>query len=79
MKRNVYNICILPVAIYGLKNKLRKAQGALERRMLEISLRYQIKNEQKRRRTEIKDTIHRLATLKWQWVGHLAKADQNMD
>ncbi|CAH2239462.1 jg21470 [Pararge aegeria aegeria] len=41
--------------------------------MLEVSLRYQIRNEAIRRRTTVTDIAQRVAKLKWQWAGHKAR------
>ena len=79
LKRKVYESYILPVATYGLEtttltersvNRLRTTQRAMERAMLEISLRERIRNENIRRRTGVIDVIER-SKLKWQWVGHI--------
>ncbi|KAM0730390.1 hypothetical protein ACS0PU_002719 [Formica fusca] len=41
--------------------------------MLGISLRDHIPNEEVRRRTRITDVVERVARLKWQWAGHVAR------
>ncbi|CAH2237348.1 jg12062 [Pararge aegeria aegeria] len=41
--------------------------------MLGVSLRDQIRNEEIRRRTRLTDKAQRVAKLKWQWAGHLAR------
>jgi Reverse transcriptase (RNA-dependent DNA polymerase) len=82
LKRKVYDACILPVSTYGLEtvaltqisaNKLRVMQRAMERSMLGVSLRDKIKNEDIRKKTGIKDIVERIAELKWQWTGHIAR------
>lgn len=82
LKRKVYNTCVLPVATYGLEtasltkgsaNRLRICQRAMERAMLGISLRDRIRNKEIRRRTGIMDVVERVARLKWQWAGHVAR------
>lgn len=45
----------------------------MERAMLGVSLRDKIRNEEIRRRTKVVDIIQRIAELKWQWVGHVAR------
>lgn len=86
LKRKVYETCILPVQTYGLETMtitqksaklLRVAQRAMERAMLGISLRNRVKNEEIRRRTKIPDIMQRVAHLKWQWAGHVAREDTN--
>ncbi|CAH2246337.1 jg2221 [Pararge aegeria aegeria] len=56
----------------GLIRRLRVTQRAMERAMLGISLRDQIRNEEIRRRTRVTDIAQRVAKLKWQWAGHIA-------
>lgn len=85
LKRKVFDTCIMPVATYGLEtmamtkktaNRLRIMQRAMERAMLGISLRDRKRNEEIRERTKVVDIIERIAELKWQWVGHVARQDQ---
>ncbi|CAH2244630.1 jg3859 [Pararge aegeria aegeria] len=38
-----------------------------------VSLRDQIRNEEIRRRTRVTDIAQRVAKLKWQWAGHIAR------
>ncbi|CAH2254211.1 jg14379 [Pararge aegeria aegeria] len=45
----------------------------MERAMLGVSLRDQIKNEEIRRRTGVTDIAQRVAKLKWQCAGHIAR------
>lgn len=85
LKRKVFDTCILPVATYGLETmamtkktaeRLRVMQRAMERAMLGITLRDRNRNEEIRQRTKVVDIIKRIAELKWQWVGHVARQDQ---
>lgn len=73
LKRNVYDICILPVFTYGLKtvafaqinaNKLRVIQRAMERAMLGVFLKGKIRYEEIRRRTKAKEIMKIIAELK---------------
>ncbi|CAH2258858.1 jg12564 [Pararge aegeria aegeria] len=57
----------------GLIRRLRVTQRAMEREMLGVSLRDQIRNEEIRRRTRVTDTAQEVAKLKWKWVGHIAR------
>ncbi|CAH2244235.1 jg20179 [Pararge aegeria aegeria] len=41
--------------------------------MLRVSLRDQIRNEEIRRITRVTDIAQRVAKLKWQWAGHIAR------
>ncbi|CAH2208160.1 jg21834 [Pararge aegeria aegeria] len=45
----------------------------MERSMLGVSLRDQIRNEEIRRRTRVTDIAQRVAKLKWQWAGNIAR------
>ncbi|CAH2260536.1 jg18256 [Pararge aegeria aegeria] len=55
----------------GLINRLRITQWAMERAMLGVSV--QIRNEEIRRRTRVTDIAQRVAKLKWQWAGNIAR------
>ncbi|RVE54773.1 hypothetical protein evm_000540 [Chilo suppressalis] len=62
------------VAAYmGLVRRLKVTQRAMERAMLRVSLRDRIRNEEIRKRTKVTDIAHRIANLKWQWAGHIAR------
>ncbi|CAH2268924.1 jg2794 [Pararge aegeria aegeria] len=45
----------------------------MERAMLGLSLRDQLRNEVIRRRTRVTDIAQRVAKLKFQWAGHIAR------
>ncbi|CAH2240682.1 jg25706 [Pararge aegeria aegeria] len=57
----------------GLIRRLKVTQRAMERGMLRVSLRDRIRNEEIRRRTRVTDIAQRVAKLKWQWAGHIAR------
>ncbi|CAH2241458.1 jg15655 [Pararge aegeria aegeria] len=57
----------------GLIRRLRVTQWAMERAMLGVSLRDQIRNEEIRKRTRVTDIAQRVAKLKWQWAGHITR------
>ncbi|CAH2232405.1 jg20998 [Pararge aegeria aegeria] len=57
----------------GLIRRLRVTQRAMERAMLGVSLRDHIRNEEIGRRTRVTDIAQRVAKLKWQWAGHIAR------
>ncbi|RVE40206.1 hypothetical protein evm_015144 [Chilo suppressalis] len=57
----------------GLVRRLKVTQRAMERAMLRVSLRDRIRNEEIRKRTKVTDIAHRIANLKWQWAGHIAR------
>ena len=82
LKRKVFESCVLPVLTYGAEtltitqasaNRLRVAQRAMERVMLGISLRDRKTNEWIRRQTKVRDVMERIASLKWNWAGHIAR------
>ncbi|CAH2236617.1 jg16456 [Pararge aegeria aegeria] len=52
---------------------LRVTQSAMEKAMLRVSLRDQIRNEEIRGRTIVTDIAYRVAKLKWQWAGDIAR------
>ncbi|CAH2237128.1 jg23267 [Pararge aegeria aegeria] len=58
------------VANYGPH---KKAQRAMERAMLGVSLRDKIRNVEIRRRTRVTDIAQRVAKLKWQRAGHIVR------
>ena len=86
LKRKIFDQCILPTVTYGFqtwsltqqqKKKLRTFQRAVERSMLNISLRDQIPHEQIRRRTEVQDILQYVGMMKWRWAGHVARFKDN--
>ena len=82
LKRKAFNQCVLPVLTYGAETltltklsmrKLQVTQRRMERSMLDLTLRDRIRNEEIRRRTGVEDVIVRIAKLKWNWAGHMAR------
>jgi len=82
LKRKVFDSCVLPVLTYGAEtltitkaseNKLRVAQRAMERNMLGITLRHKMTNKWIRQQTKVVDVMERIASLKWNWAGHIAR------
>ncbi|CAH2233307.1 jg6231 [Pararge aegeria aegeria] len=63
----------LTMGLLLLIRRLRVNQRAMERAMLGVSLRDQIRNEEIRRRTRVTDIAQRVAKLKWQWAGYIAR------
>ncbi|CAH2269230.1 jg1750 [Pararge aegeria aegeria] len=55
----------------GLIRRLRVTHRAMDRAMLGVSLRDQIRNEEIRRRTRVTDIAQRVAKLNWAW--HIAR------
>lgn len=82
LKRKVYDSCVLPVTTYGLETtaitranaqKLQVMQRAMERRMLHVSLRDRVRNDDIRSRTKVADVVEKIARQKWKWAGHAAR------
>ncbi|CAH2217531.1 jg25267, partial [Pararge aegeria aegeria] len=65
------------ILIHHTRNTAQKqwaeTQRAMERAMLGLSLRDQIRNEEIRSRTRVTEIAQRVAKLKWQWAGHIAQ------
>ncbi|CAH2234142.1 jg23738 [Pararge aegeria aegeria] len=57
----------------GLISRLRVTQRSMERALLGVSLREQIRNMEIRRRTRVTDIAQRVAKLKWQWAVHIVR------
>ena len=55
--------------------QLRVAQRAMERIMLGVTIREKIRNTHIRQKTKLIDVVKRVASLKWQWIGHVARQD----
>ena len=86
MKRKVFNQCVLPAMTYGcqtwsltkaLVKKLETSQRAMERRMLNVKLKYRIRNTTIRQRTRMTDIVQYVTNTKWKWAGHIAGMKDN--
>ncbi|KAJ4437414.1 hypothetical protein ANN_17558 [Periplaneta americana] len=73
-KRQIFNSCIAHVLIYGVQSwpltkkqalKLGRCQRRMERKILGISLKDRIKNEEVRRRSGIEDVVTLANRIKW--------------
>ena len=82
LKKQVMDQCILPTMTYDcqtwslnkqLTNKLRAAQRAMERKMLDLKLKDKIPCSEIRKRTKIIDIIEYTLKQKWKWAGHIAR------
>ncbi|CAH2239680.1 jg12456 [Pararge aegeria aegeria] len=80
LKTKVFDQCVLRVMNFGSKTwsltmglikRLRVTQRAVERAMLGVSLRDQIRNVEICRRTKVTDIAQRVTKLKWKWAGHI--------
>jgi hypothetical protein len=58
-----------------LVHKFKGVQRAMERAMLEVSLRDRIRNQVIRQRTKVIDIAHRVSMLKW--AGHISRRTDN--
>ena len=85
-KKQVMDQCILPTMTYGcqtwslnkeMTNKLRTAQRAMERKMLDLKLKDKIPCSEIRKRTKIIDIIEYTLKQKWKWTGHIARLEDN--
>ena len=79
-------MCVLLTMTYGyetwtetkyLEQKLRTAQHARERRMLNITLRDKVRNSVMRNETKVKDIMEKIKEAKWRWAGFVARRDDN--
>ena len=86
LKKRVMDQCILPTMTYGcqtwslnkqMTNKLRTAQRAMERKMLDLKLKDKIPCAEIRKRTKIIDIIEYTLKQKWKWAGHIARLKDN--
>ena len=60
-----------------LEQKLITAQRAMERRMLNITIRDKVRNSDIRKQTQIKDIMVKIKEAKWRWAGHVMRRDDN--
>ena len=60
-----------------MTNKLRTAQRAMERKMLDLKLQDKIPCSEIRKRTKIIDIIDFTLKRKWKWAGHIARLKDN--
>ncbi|KAJ4437195.1 hypothetical protein ANN_17330 [Periplaneta americana] len=76
--------CVLPVLLYGCqtwsltskqRRMLQTSQRSMERKILQLSLRNKVRNEELRNRTGMKDALIIAESLKWKWGGHVVRMD----
>ena len=86
LKKQVMDQCILPTMTYGcqtwslnkqMTNKLRTAQRAMERKMLDLKLKDKIPCSEIRKRTKVINIIEYTLKQKWKWAGHIARLKDN--
>ena len=82
LKKQVMDQCILATMTYGCQtwflnkqttNKLRTAQRAMEKKMLDLQLKDKIPCSEIRKRTNIIDIIEYTLKQKWKWADHIAR------
>lgn len=82
IKVEILEKCIFPALLYGCqtwsmterqKLALRVCQRRMERKILHISLRERIRNDDLRRRTGMTDVVEIATNQKWRWGGHVAR------
>ncbi|KAJ4439579.1 hypothetical protein ANN_07706, partial [Periplaneta americana] len=83
-KAEILDKCVMPTLLYGCqtwsltekqKKQLQVCQRRMERKILNVSLRDRLRNEEIRRRTKMRDVVERAENLKWKWGGHVACMD----
>ena len=86
LRKQVMDQCIMPTMTYGCQTwslnkqktiKLRTAQRAMERKMLDLKLQDMIPCSQIRKRAKIIDIIEYTLKQKWKWAGHIARMKDN--
>ena len=60
-----------------MTNKLRTAQRAMEKKMLDLKLKDKIPCSEIRKRTKVIDIIEYTLKQKWKWAGHIARLKDN--
>ena len=60
-----------------MTNKLRTAQRAMEKKMLDPKLQDKIPCSEIRKRTKIIEIIEYTLKQKWKWAGHIARMNDN--
>lgn len=82
LKAKIFDSCVLPVLAYGVEtttftrktiNKLEVTERAMERRMLNITIRDRKRNEWIRQQTNVSDIIEKASRQKWNWAGHVVR------
>jgi hypothetical protein len=82
IRADLFNSTVLPAMLYASEtwtltakdiHKLQVAQRSMERRMLKVSRRDRIRNEDIRARTLVKDVTEEAARNKLRWAGHVSR------
>lgn len=85
LRFEVLQMCVIPVLIYGCQTwtyrkdqvaKLEICQRKMERKMLGLSLRDRIRNEELRIKSGLANTAKEARKTKWRWGGHVIRMEQ---
>ncbi|GBP72876.1 Putative uncharacterized transposon-derived protein F52C9.6 [Eumeta japonica] len=83
-KSKLFNICILPVLMYGsqtwaitknITNRIAICQQSMERSMLGVKKRDRLRNINIRKKTKVQDASLKIKRLKWKWSGHMIRGN----
>ena len=86
LKKQVFDQCILPTMTYGCQTwiitkeymkKIRTAQRAMERKMLNIQLKDKIKCTEIREKTKVIGIVKYISQMKAKLAGHTARQKDN--
>ena len=78
--------CVIPVLLYGSQTwtftktqiqTIQVCQRRMERKLLGITLKDKMRNEELRRRSGMEDAATNARILKWRWGGHVARLHQD--
>jgi hypothetical protein len=56
-----------------LRIKIKSAQRAMERKMLNFKLLDEVRHTRIREKTKVTDVIDHMSRMKWRWAGHVAR------
>ena len=87
LRKRTHYQCVIPTMTYygaetrtitkHLEQKLMTEQRAMERRMLNMTMRDKIRNSEIRKQTKVKDVMLKVKDAKWRWAGHLIRREGN--
>ena len=86
LRKRLFNQCVLSTITYGsetwsltkeLEQKLITTQRAMERKMMNLSLRDRVNHKIIRQKTGVTDIMEKVRQSKWRWAGHVARFQDN--
>ena len=86
LKKDIMDACILPLLLYGAqtwaltgreRKMLQTFQRKMEKKILGVRLQDRIRNEDLRKRTNVKDATTVATHTKCKWAGHVKRMGQN--